>query len=116
MPAQNRPTTKKTAAAPRRDKPVPVAINFDTWSREESVDPFPIVIGGKRYESLDPMDIDFRALNDVLNATPEDMFRLLFPDDAEEILGNTIRVGAIAAFNEAVVLHFGLEDFIAAQS
>lgn len=115
MPAQNRTTAKKATAAPRRDKPAPVALNFDTWSRDQVVEPFAIVIGGKRYESLDPMDVDYRELSGILDASPEDMFRLLFPEDAEEIVKHKMSVGAMVAFNEAVVTHFGLEDFIAAQ-
>lgn len=117
-PAKKAAAKKSTAkrSAPRRDKPADVGLNFDTWSRDDDVEPFPIVIGGKRYESLDPMDLDYRELTAVLDDDPDEVFRILFPDDHEEILANKISVGAMLKFNEAIVVHFGLEDFIAAQS
>lgn len=112
MPAnQSRPAKKTTA-----DKPAPVSLNFDTWSRDQAVEPYAVVIGGKRYESLDPMDLDFRALSAAIDGDPEVLFNLLFPDDATEMLKHKIPLGAMVQFNEALVVHFGLEDFIAAQS
>lgn len=120
MPTQPRKTAaKKTAArrpANRADKPTPVAVNFDTWTRKDQVDPFPIVVGGKRYESVDPMDLDYRQLSLVLEDDPDEAFRILFPDDFEAILENHLPTGAMIEFNQGVVTHFGLEDFIAAQS
>lgn len=118
MSAQNRkgPTPRKTARPRPAAKPTTVGINFDTWARDEELAPFPITIGGKEYVSLDPFDLDFRELAAAIDAPPEDLFRLLFPDDAEEILSHDIKLGAMVAFNQAVVVHFGLEDFIAAQS
>ena len=108
-------STRKTAA-PRQDKPAAVAVNFDNWSRDEAVDPFVIVMDGKRYESLDPMDLDYRELSRIIDGDPSEVFRLLFPEDHKEILDNKISLGAMAKFNQAAVTHFGLEDFIAAQS
>lgn len=111
--AQTRPAKKTTA--PRRDKPAPVAFNFDTYQRDVAVEPFAIAIGGQRHESIDPLDLDFRVLNQSLD-DPETMFRLLFPDAADAILENAIPLGALAGFTAAVSTHFGLEDFIAALS
>lgn len=119
MPANNRsghPGRRAAAAQPKK-KTVAPEFSFDDWTRDEAVETFKITIGGKQYESLDPMDIDYRDLGEaVKNEDPADLFRVLFPDGAEEILENTISVGALFEFNEAVVIHFGLEDFIAAQS
>lgn len=113
--AKKAAATRKTSTT-RRDKPADVGVNFDTWARPEAVAPYPIVIGGQRYESLDPMDVDYRELELVLNGDVEEVFKLLFPDDHEAILENKIPVGALVVFNEGIVTHFGLEDFIAAQS
>lgn len=114
MPANTNRTAKKTTPA-RGDKPAPVGFNFDTWHRDQAVEPFVIVIDGNRYESLDPLDIDFRVLNTVLDQ-PEALFRELFPDDADEILANKIAVGALGKFSQAIATHFGLEDFVGALS
>ncbi|MCM0622513.1 hypothetical protein [Nocardioides bruguierae] len=105
---------KTTTSRPRNDTPAPVGFNFDTASEE--AEPFPVVLGGKRYESLDPMEFDFRVLADFINGDPEMTFRLLFPDDADEMLENHISIRALSKFNEAAADHFGLADFIAARS
>lgn len=125
--SNTRTPTKKTAAkkttartsGPRpvraSDKPAAVGFNFDTWQRDEAVEPFPIVIAGKRYESLDPISIDFREVMAALESgTPQDMFQLLFPDDYDEIMENKIPLGSLRAFADASSVHFGLEDFVGA--
>lgn len=112
MPASQ---TRKTAQ-PRRDTPAAISFNFDTWARDEAIDPFIVVLGGHRYQSLDPMGLDYRELAAAIDDEPGILFRLLFPDDADEMLENKIPIGALAKFNAAASAHFGLEDFIAAQS
>ncbi|NUO57310.1 MAG: hypothetical protein HOV78_11640 [Hamadaea sp.] len=116
MPAQAKKTAaKRTTASRTSDKPASVAFNFDTYQRESPIDPFVIVIGGKRYESRDPLDLDFRALNALLDS-PDMLFQELFDGDAEEILKQHIPLGALGKFVEAIGQHFGLADFIAAPS
>lgn len=108
MPAK---TTKRTT-----DKPAKVGFNFDTYQRDEPVDPFVIVLDGQRYESIDPLDLDYRALGKLLDQ-PDAFFQELFPDDHEKILASkSIKLGALAKFVQAITKHFGLEDFIGAPS
>lgn len=94
-------------ASQNNDKPS-VDFNFDTWEQEGAPKPFGVVIGGKRYEAVNPLDLDYRALEgaeDDADAT----FRVLFPEDHEEILANKhIKAGALRDFNQKVLEHYGL--------
>lgn len=124
-PASKRTTVKKSTSSrstsrpaprPRTDTPAGVSFNFDTWKRDEEVEPFVIVIGGKRYTSLDPALLDYRELEEAGEQGIEEQFAVLFPDDIDDILANKIPLGALATFNRAVFTHFGMEDFAVAQS
>lgn len=92
---------------PNGDKPS-VDFNFDTWEAEGAPKPFGVIIGGKRYEAVNPMDLDYREFEKVED-DPDATFRMLFPHDWEAILANkVIKAGALQDFNRKVLDHYGL--------
>jgi hypothetical protein len=96
-----------SASKPNGDKPT-VDFNFDTWEAEGAAKPFGVVIGGKRYEAVNPVDLDYREFENAED-DPGTTFKLLFPDDYEEILAHPrIKVGALQEFNKRVMDHYGL--------
>src|SRR5262245_61139415 len=104
-------TTPRTAANGRNaDKPE-VHFNFDTWEQPDAPKPFSIVIAGKRYEALNPLDLDFREFQEAEDE-PETVFQLLFPRDYKVILATkVIKVGALKEFNDKVMEHYGMANF-----
>lgn len=98
---------------PANDKPA-VDFNFDTFERDGKKPPFGVVIGGKRYEATDPRDLDYREFA-VAEVDPNEMLRLLFPDDHKAILENKIPVMALTAFVERVLDHYDMRPTDASQ-
>ncbi len=94
---------------PDRDKPT-VDFNFDTWERETSLAPFAVVIGGQRYEAIDPLDLDYRTFM-ASGDDAEAQFKMLFPDSHTKILANkAIKLGALQEFNRRILEHYGMGD------
>ena len=94
-------------ASQNQDKPE-VNFNFDSWELEDAPKPFAIVINGKRYEAVNPLELDYREFDEV-SEDPESVFRLLFPQKHAEILGaKVIKAGALRDFQQQVMEHYGL--------
>ncbi len=94
------------------DKPS-VDFNFDAWEQPDKPKPFGVVIGGKRYEAINPLDLDYREF-DMVQDDPDAVFRMLFPEHHTEILANKhIKAGALREFQEQVMEHYGLGNIAA---
>lgn len=94
------------------DKPS-VDFNFDSWEQEDAPQPFGIVIDGKRYEAVNPLDLDYREF-DAVSDDADAVFRLLFPKDHEKILAaKRIKAGALRDFQQKVMDHYGLGNIAA---
>lgn len=78
--------------ARQQDKPSGVALNLDTLTRETSVEPFVVVIGGKAREFMDPNDMDWRDMMRALE-DPRLIFQLALNEaDFGEVMAQTITV------------------------
>ncbi|NAE18054.1 hypothetical protein [Enterococcus hirae] len=107
-------------AAPTRraDKPAPVAFNIDEWESENPSEPFPVVVGGRRYILEDPNYIDFRDLLVIqgmtANITRDEMERvmrlLVSEDEQEAFLKNRFPSKAFYELIRRWVAHFGVGD------
>ena len=99
-------------ASANHDKPA-VNFNFDSWELEDAPKPFAIVINGKRYEAVNPLDLDYREF-DACSDDPDSVFQLLFPEDYPAILASKkIKAGALRDFQQQVMEHYGLGNSVA---
>ena len=87
------------------DKPS-VGFNFDTFEGE-AVQPFGVVLDGKRYEAINPLELDYRELEAASDNGA--MIEILFPEDHKEILSKKLRVDALQAFSRKCMEHYGLD-------
>src|SRR5690625_7795732 len=78
------------AARNNGDKPTDPALNLDTLELEGQ--PWPFVLGGKRYE-VDPQQLDWQVVMDAMEAGNEGdlrrMFRLVLGEEAWESFAAT---------------------------
>lgn len=70
------------------DTPTKIALNLDTLEREGDPGPFVIVLGHKRYELVDAMNLDFRDLlasqRAAMRGEPEKALDFIVSDDDRE--------------------------------
>lgn len=97
----------------RTDTPADIAVNLDTLEREGDPGPFPVVVGGKRYELLDAQDLDFRQLIDSQRAMMvgevERAFECVLAEkDREPFLANRLPMWKLKALFDAYAEHFGM--------
>lgn len=98
---------------PPQDKPAPISLNLDTIEREGKPEPFVLVLGGKRYELVDPQESDYRDLLGAYRAynagDPETAIRLVVPEDKrDEFFANPLPNWKLAALFDSYNKHFGL--------
>lgn len=103
-------------ASPHGDKPADVSFNFDSWEREVDVDPFVVVIGGKRYEAVDIFELDAREFMKTSDADIDGQLKMLFPRDFEAVRKVNFKLGAWRDFSKAVLEHYGLGNTTASST
>lgn len=103
-------------AKPTGDTPAGVSFNFDSWEREVDVDPFVIVIGGKRYEAVDIFELDAREFMKTSDADIDAQLKMLFPRDYKSITPHKFKLGAWRDFSKAVLEHYGLGNTTASST
>lgn len=95
------------------DTPSKISVNLDTLEREGDPGPFVIVLGGKRYELLDAMDLDFRDLlasqRAAMLGEPEKALELIIATgDRVEFFGNRLPNWKLETLFKSYNAHFGL--------
>lgn len=97
----------------RSDRPAPVSLNLDKLEREGTVDPFVVVLGGKRYECADPRDYDYRdavaAQQAFAAGHPGAAIEMVIPEDQrEEFFANRLPAWKLEELFTLYNQHYGL--------
>lgn len=93
---------------PKPDKPAPVAMNLDTLDREARPEPFAVVHGGRHYEFVDPQDIDWRDLIQVLQRPAVFFEKCLSPEDSPEFEKTPMPGWKLNALISKYLEHYGV--------
>lgn len=101
-------------AAGQQDKPSKVHFNLDTYENPETVEPFVVVVGGRRYVLIDALDTDYRDLLAAQRAywagEPQKALDFIVaPDDREAFFANRLTNRKLTAMFEAYNSHYGIE-------
>lgn len=102
-------STNAPRAVRSADKPAGIAMNLDSLHREVTVEPFVVVIAGKPREFLDPNEMDWQELMQILQ-DPRVLFQLaLSEEDYQAVMASRIPVWKMRALTDAYAAHYGID-------
>lgn len=96
-----------------QDKPAKIGLNLDSVERDGVVDPYVIVLNGKRYVLTDVQECDYRELLTVQRAMmggePEKALEILISDeDKAEFFANKLPNWKVEKLMRGYNEHYGL--------
>lgn len=95
---------------PDQDKPAPISLNLDSLEREGTVEPFVIVLKGRRILMSDAQDVEWQTLMLAMQ-NPHAFFKLIVPaDDQDDFFSAGLPTWKMRKLMEAYTTHYGLTD------
>lgn len=96
-----------------QDKPT-IALNLDKLEAENVTEPYPVVLGGKRYVLIDARDLDFRELIEAqvafMNGNPmKALETMVETKDQEAFFANKLPLFKLKKMIKGYNDHFGID-------